>query len=354
MLGSGLGWVAGSGAVGAPGQALSRKVWHVEVPGKGGVLQRGPRTEVSVEARAGLRLDRVEVNTGLGALVPGGWTPLTRQGLTRFTGQQPLRPGWNVVGLKARQQGIETWTGSVRVGVGEVFLVAGQSNAVGSAQTLFRAPSDVRSARLQPDGGLHWQAGDDPQTDLGGGSPWPELGRLITTQERVPVGFINVAMGGTHIGDWAVGTPLHARLVKALEATRPHGVRAVLWLHGESSRSGEPEGDDRDYHATLKALIADSQRVPGLPPVPWVVARVGHTGFAPHPGHRRAQERLWREGVALPGPDLDDLGLAWREVDRVHLAGGAQGEVARRWLTSLKRSGLLGNAPAPHATPPRR
>ncbi|MEB3222795.1 MAG: sialate O-acetylesterase [Candidatus Sericytochromatia bacterium] len=319
---------------------LGRRVRDVDLPRERGILQRGG-APCPLTVTTGWRVERVEVEVD-SRLVSGATArPLQPAGWGTFRGALPLAPGWNLVAARAFQGVHPTWTGTWQVGVGEVFLVAGQSNAVGASAQLFRASEHVRAGDLQPDGTLRWRSGDDPQSPFGGGSPWPELGRLIAAHTRTPVGFINVGQGGTHVGEWAVGTPLHTRLVRALEATRPHGVRAVLWQQGETSRSGIPEADDRDYHDTLAAVIADTHRVAGMPQAPWFVARVGHTGFAPHRGHRQAQERLWREGLALPGPDLDDLGAPWREADHVHFNGRGQVEVARRWFQALKRQGLL-------------
>jgi hypothetical protein len=291
--------------------------------------------------RTGLRVDRLEVRASAAGTSPERPQALEPLAPGHFGGALPLLPGWNLVSVRAAWHGHSTWTGSWLVGSGEVFVVAGQSNAVGASHALFRADEHVRAGELQADGSLRWRTAHDPQRPLGGGSCWPELGRLIAREQGVPAGFVNVAVGATDIQDWAVGGALHGDLVRALLATRPHGVRAVLWVQGEAATPGPPEQAEQRYYEGLTALIRSTQHLAGLPPVRWMVAHVGYTGHGTREAHRRAQARTWREGLALRGPDMDAFGPAAREADGVHIRAEAQPALARQWLEAMHEARLL-------------
>jgi hypothetical protein len=325
----------------APGlrDVLGRRVLSIS-PGDGAVVQRGAlMCPLTVET--GWRVDRLEVGIGVEAVEPERRALLEGRAPGEFGGAVALAPGWNVLSARSTWRGHTTWTGSWLVGSGEVFVVAGQSNAVGASQRLFRAVEDVRTAELQADGRLRWRTGHDPQRSLGGGSCWPELGRLIAREQGVPVGFVNVAVGSTTIDDWAVGGPLHAELVRALKATRPHGVRAVLWMQGEAPTPGPPDQAEQRYHEGLSALIRSTQSLDGLKPVRWMVARVGSVDHGLFEAHRHAQARLCQAGLAAPGPDLDTFGPEAREADGVHIRSEAQPALARQWLRAMHAASLL-------------
>jgi hypothetical protein len=124
------------------------------------------------------------------------------------------------------------------IGIGEVFLVAGQSNAEGR----------LDSARSYTHGSLKatvfreddaWADGNDP-TDTGtaDGSLWPLLATRIMAEEGVPVAFITTAEGSTNLstGDanWASpsGTSFTASKTQVTQSG-VNSVRAVLFYQGE-------------------------------------------------------------------------------------------------------------------------
>ena len=80
-----------------------------------------------------------------------------------------------------------------------------------------------------------WQVANDPQPASDNtqfGSIWPAVGDMLVAAEQVPIGFANVAYGGTSSTQWLPETDLHNKLVavgKNLSA-----FRGVLWQQGES------------------------------------------------------------------------------------------------------------------------
>ena len=94
-----------------------------------------------------------------------------------------------------------------RVGVGDIFVTAGQSNAACYGNPL-QVPNDDRvSAFSFTLFATNWQFAKDPQPNISGGmatsgSPWPILGSLLVASNQVPVGFVGLAYGGTSISQW--------------------------------------------------------------------------------------------------------------------------------------------------------
>lgn len=85
-----------------------------------------------------------------------------------------------------------------RVGVGDVFVTAGQSNA-GCFGVPTQRPTDDRVSAYTLSSGT-WRFAADPQPDISsfmgtGGSAWPILGSLLARSNQMPVGFIGLAYG---------------------------------------------------------------------------------------------------------------------------------------------------------------
>jgi hypothetical protein len=106
--------------------------------------------------------------------------------------------------------GVTTETFVDKIGVGEVFITAGQSNSANSGRPAL-TPEEDRVSAWGPEG---WQHARDPQPIAtgGGGTPWPVLGDLLVREQGVPVGFISVGWGGTRVDQWLPGGTLYPRL----------------------------------------------------------------------------------------------------------------------------------------------
>lgn len=118
-----------------------------------------------------------------------------------------------------------------RIGVGDILVTAGQSNAGGFGAPNQTPTDDRVSSYILAT--KRWQFGKDAQPDNSGGmgsggSPWPILGSLLTASNHVPVGFVGVAYGGSALSQWVPGTSFFQTLTNALRAFGTNGVRAVL------------------------------------------------------------------------------------------------------------------------------
>ncbi len=227
-----------------------------------------------------------------------------------------------------------------RVGVGDVFVTAGQSNAACYGSPTQR-PTDDRVSTLTLSTGA-WRLATDPQPDNSGGmgtggSAWPILGSLLAQSNNVPVGFVGVAYGGSALSQWLPpGTPFFRNLTNALRAVGTNGARAVLWHQGESDSLASTTANT--YAQQLSNIVTQSRVVAGWA-VPWGIAEVSF-----HPSATRAQEEPVAAGQrrctyslsnSFRGPRTDDLNLEGKLSDTVHFNVAGLTDHARQWANAL-------------------
>lgn len=216
-----------------------------------------------------------------------------------------------------------------KLGVGEVFITAGQSNAVNAGDPF---PYTPEFASTFDPWSNRWSQAHDPMPvgNGTGGSPWPYFGDILAKELKVPVAVIAVGCGGTSLSQWqpdsapvkACENPhrgnLFSRLAITLKVLQAQGgVRAILWHQGESDTL------NKTRKAKYISLFKELRNPFGA--IPWLVA---HASFFPEvkigeiPKNcdelklsqerikammqiREAQQEIWKQGLALPGPDTD-------------------------------------------------
>lgn len=293
----------------------------------------------------------------------GGW-PVAADGA--FSGLlEAAAGGWHPLEVRLVRGGEAVATAMVpNVGVGEVFVVAGQSNSANHGEER----QQPRSGRVAVQDGSGWRLADDPQPGAsgGGGSFVPPLGDALVEACDVPVGFICCGIGATSIREWLpegtafVPPPTLRGRVRQLPDGRfasdgraftnlcdriasvgPQGFRAVLWHQGESdANQADPActlpGDV--YREQLEILIRASAAKIGWRP-PWFVAQASYHGPQDRgsPDIRAAQARAWSDGLALQGPDSDSLGGDWREGGGrgVHFSAAGLKRHAELWAEKI-------------------
>ncbi len=297
----------------------------------------------------------------------GKWRriPLDRVAGTFAGALEAPSGGWHRLETRVTADGkVVAMTAVAHVGVGEVFVVAGQSNSANHGEE----KQTVRSGRVVAFDGRRWSLADDPQPGAsgGGGSFLPPFGDAIAAKFDVPVGLIACGSGGTSLrewlpksarfpgpptvmshvarmpeGDWSCDGVLYAGLVERMAALGPRGFRAVLWHQGESdANQADPTRTLSGplYREFLGRIIRDSRRAIGWEP-PWFVAQASYhvPGDEASPEIRAAQASLWRDQIALEGPDTDALkgGLRDGGGKGVHFSGPGLREHAARWADKV-------------------
>lgn len=234
-------------------------------------------------------------------------------------------------------------------GVGEVFVVAGQSYATNCNDEKLQVMDGAgRVAALDLEKN-QWRVAHDPQPagdTSDGGSIWPWFGDLMVQSYNVPVGLVNVAVGGTSTSQWDVEGPLYKRLIEAGE--RVGDFRAVLWQQGES------DVIEKTPTATyIERLVGfRSNAAPRWGDLkPWILAKstLHPTVYDEPAGEasiRQAIETLIVNHGFLRGPDTDRLDGANRgdPQSRRHFTGLGQRNAAAMWFACV--SNLL-DSPKP-------
>lgn len=274
-----------------------------------------------VSGRCGVACDAVQARLSgrdyAGQAYDSGWQTLAVDPATTGFNANLNVPagGWYALDVRAVDGGKTVAAQSVaHVGMGEVFVGAGQSNSTSCGGLGSNNPLDGRtepvSGMVSTFDGASWRIAKDPQPgahDQGQytfGSFWPAFGDAINAKYHVPVGVAVTGHGGTSINQWKPGGELFNWTLTRLRELGPGGFRAVLWHQGESDAGGMSE---QAYAAGLGDIIGAFRAQAGWD-FPFMVAQAT---FRPGAGNsaavRAAQKRLWDEQTALPGPDTDAM-----------------------------------------------
>lgn len=224
------------------------------------------------------------------------------------------------------------------IGVGEVFVVAGQSYAGGHNDEVMKVTDLSQAVSTYDWQTKTWRVANDPPPQNGdGGSIWPPLGDMLVPTLRVPVAFVNVSVGATSTTKWSPDGPLHKRLCEVGRAVGPF--RAVLWQQGESDVIEKTPTDM--YMKNMREIREAAREVWGFDP-PWFLAKstLHPTVYNDPVGERRirtAIDDLWKQTGFRPGPDTDLLGGDNRgdAKSRRHFSPLGQRRAALLWFAVL-------------------
>ncbi|WP_223400598.1 sialate O-acetylesterase [Dyadobacter fermentans] len=293
--------------------------------------------------------------------VPGATTNLNIASNGMFYTTQAINRGWYLVEVLLNGMVYAT----AKFGIGDVFIIAGQSNAQGIGNLAYPIPSSAgipewivgtsedgtctktlpasftkmfsmntpdeakRHGRLGPSGNGIWA--------------YATLGKLISDSNGgMPVAFFNAATAGSSITEWKQGAD-------GVEAKHPYtgaqvclgyqggsanpsdyyglpyttlknalnyygslfGVRAVLWHQGEADADVNVNSiykatSSADYQAKLQAVIAKSRADFGAPNLTWYISKASFSKFGPiNATVRTGQGNVATGSPNLNGPDTD-------------------------------------------------
>ena len=273
--------------------------------------------------------------------------------------------GWYRLEVRATANGQPVASATVEhLGVGEVFVVAGQSNAANHGAE----KQTTKTKRVAAFDGTGWRLADDPQPGASGsgGSFLPPFGDAVAEKFGAPVGLVACGVGATSVrewlpkgstfpnpptlegrvrkladGNWESKGDLFAAFRDRMKQLGPRGFRAVLWHQGESDANQKDATrtlSGKLYREYLEKLIRESRKDIGWD-APWFVAQVSYhaPGDEASADIRAAQASLWKDGVALEGPDTDALKGEFRDGGGkgVHFSGPGLREHADRWAKKV-------------------
>lgn len=310
------------------------------------VAQRASESEgtILISGHTTTDADRVEYRirgeSEFGKL-PAGWQELPINAMTeQFHAQLQLPAGgWYQLEVHVlRDQQVLAQAEVEKFGIGEVFVGAGQSNSTNCGQ--FR--TQQTTGMVSSFGGESWQLADDPQPGVAdrsqGGSFWPAFGDAMYEKYRVPIGVATTGFGGTSVNQWQPDGDLFKWTMTRIYQLGPLGFRAVLWHQGES----DVQMPSDEYYVKLKNVILSSRARAGWD-FPWFVAQASYHN-PDNPSFdtvRSAQERLWKEGIALEGPDTDTLKQEYRDFDGAGIHFSPKGLKAHGEMWAAKVSAYV-------------
>jgi hypothetical protein len=291
-----------------------------------------------------------------------------------FSGTLTALGGWYQLEVRAFKNSSLVNTEIIEhVGVGEVFAIAGQSNAQGGAGVSTSANDDrvntIDYTEAYSDYnklpiGFSKLTGDSTAIGPFHYVPWAwgRLGDLLVQKLNVPVLFYGAAHGGTSSTQWgnsSQGLPFdgpdwinreHGAPYRALENTVSvyaslTGLRAVLWHQGES----DPDTDPGTYYVNMLNVINKSRENSEYPALAWMIARVSKNPDF-HQKPKDGQNALINDDSNLPhvypGPDTDLLSDGSYRTDGIHFDTFAgQAEFANAWNASLDNGFFAASIP---------
>jgi Carbohydrate esterase, sialic acid-specific acetylesterase/Secretion system C-terminal sorting domain len=302
---------------------------------------------------------------------------------------------WYRLEVRAIQNGAPIGvTNTIKVGIGEVIVAAGQSNAVGDPpqkdKTLYGAADDrVNCINLNdfnttaplkypvishmepfsliaPTGASSWC--------------WGPMGDLIAKNWDVPVIFFNTAIGGTSIFQWRASANNEFEAIGNLDTKNGvpfvhiqktlnyycslMGIRTILWCQGENDNANlQNVGGDLLYKENLTQVIQQSRNKTNKD-ISWVVAKtsrarfensdVSYTSFNVTNGQQLT--------IDIPnfnvfnGPNTDEIQPEFYDRDffGVHFVGQGIKDLGKAWFNSINNNNFLLNSKPQPATPPQQ
>lgn len=248
--------------------------------------------------------------------------------------------------------------GDVRfhLGVGDVWVIAGQSNSVGYGKTPIANETDPRAHLLALDGA--WRDATAPLSEgyapltegyLTGASPYVSFANTLVRALNYPIGLVQTALGGTTIGAWASGGALAENLMERVHRVGGH-VKGILWHQGCSDTGSA--ADANGYLAAFTQMVHDIRAALNEPRLPFLTVQLNKT-FPLGDAEIGSRFACVKEAQRRAGETIDsvyvipsmDLGLS----DWVHNNAAANLVLGQRlaWLAleSLYGQCYMGHSP---------
>lgn len=259
-----------------------------------------------------------------------------------FTGTLEGTGGWYRLEVRSIKDNETIFNNAVeRVGIGEVFLIAGQSNSQGEGRTPNAKPATddrVNAYHSETFNYFTYEAGKIPEfykyepfvqlsQNIGPGptgfTPWAygELGDQLAKKLNVPILFFNAGASATSTENWLksiTGQDTYSFILgHKLDKFHPYlpfkrilqsfinivGLRAVLWHQGEYDIYNTENG----YFENMKKIIQESRDNTGKN-IPWVISRVSRIFNQNFSQVIAGQNKVIANvPYTWPGPNTDDI-----------------------------------------------
>lgn len=149
--------------------------------------------------------------------------------------------------------------------VGDVWLIAGQSNAEGYGRDPVDDPSEIGVHHFDEDG---WHLAAHGRNH----HPWLAFAKTLKKELGHPIGLVPTAVGGTPVLRWAPGPKgdLFDRMTGRLEGAGSN-IRGCLWYQGESDTG---ETDHPKYKVRFTRFVQGLRRAVKHPSLPIITVQL--------------------------------------------------------------------------------
>ncbi len=168
-----------------------------------------------------------------------------------------------------------------KIGVGDIFIVAGEMNSANSSSSTVPVLDDRVSARTSFSNSS-WEKLEDPTPLSFGadGSVWSRFSNSYTSTTNLPLGIVSAGSGSATVDQWLpTDTHYDTRLLPSIQSFPPNGFRAILWHQGESDALNNTPTNV--YSSHLITIIEQSRQDSGWQ-IPWYVAEASWVPTASH------------------------------------------------------------------------
>ena len=321
--------------------------------------------EITVTGTFTVPMEKIEVRAvsvvqGQGVDTPWMDLDVTPEGGV-FSGKLELFQGWYTLEVRGVSDGKIVGRDVLsRVGVGEVFIIAGQSNAQGLKDYPGPGATDERVVYVSnyenDELGKYKDLLTDPvppefstiTTGLKTMSPrgqtpwcWGILGDMLVSKLGMPVLFINTAWEGTAVENWArsaqglatesyygykyaPGMPYANLRIAARNYANQYGVRAILWMQGETDGAFGTTASfyQGNMQTIINKLSSDTDKR-----ITWVIARTSRASLDKNIPSKVYPQIIAAQNAVLatnfnptyPGPETDPL--VPNRPDGIHFVG---------------------------------
>ncbi|WP_234734626.1 putative Ig domain-containing protein [Tellurirhabdus bombi] len=304
----------------------------------------------------------------------------------QFSGGLAGSAGWYNLEIRSLStSGVTAASTLERVGIGEVFIIAGHSVSQGNETSTDGTAEDRVNQVYQPydanfqdyertanpeklSGLVFSQYNNSARPGPFGYNPhiWGKFGEYVAQRYNVPVLIFNAAFGGTNLEHWAKsaqGLPFEHSFVHSSirmpyinvkntldRYVRYLGVRAILCDHGQNDYQNQNVSQLLDYY---KTWVAQARNDLGYAPLavminratPQILPSQPNQPIIKFPHIRSVQEQMSQQPNAFPGPDYDTGLASPHRPDGIHLTPDGQNRAGQLWADAVSANFLGASQP---------
>jgi sialate O-acetylesterase len=168
------------------------------------------------------------------------------------------------------------------IGVGDLWVIAGQSNSAGYGKDMIYDPAEPGVHVLRNSG--CWDLATHPLNESTGTiheanreyanpghSPWLSFAKMVHRETGMPIGLLQTSLGGSPLREWLPGGSLYAGMADVI-ASQGGCIRGVLWYQGCSDT--DTEELSRSYLERFTSFVGAVRGLAGDDALPFITVQI--------------------------------------------------------------------------------